>query len=434
MPRPWRKIFLCLFFLLLWVVSGIAASRNHKNDSQRAVKIVAATSSRQQRTALVIGNAAYQWASPLRNAVNDAMDIAAALQEMGFEVLLERDVTQQRLDEVIELFSQKLRQGSEGGRVGLFYFAGHGMQGSDGENYLVPVDAQISREQDIKYKTFPVGRVLGVMEEARNATNIIILDACRNNPFPRSFRSGQQGLAAVQAINGSLIAYATAPGSVAADGERRNGVYTEHLLRNMRTPGLAVEQLFKNVRIGVQQETVGKQTPWESSSLTQNFSFVVGAGEANVNPSPPPAPPQEKKPLSENVAAATLPTPLPPLSGVRSIYIEHDSTSRYLARHLEEQIREKKITVVKTYDGSPTTLKLILRSEVINESSYQTKLARLNVSLSAQNRAGNELFSDTRKVNGSSRTDHEQALQDASQIWSVAIKQKGVVESILQAQ
>ena len=220
------------------------------------------------RTALVIGNAAYA-EGRLTNPTNDANAMAAMLQEMGFQVNLLRDADLRTMDEAVNTFSKQLRQGG----VGLFYFAGHGMQ-VQGENFLLPLGARIEREQDVKYAALPVGRVLGAMEDSGNNLNIIILDACRNNPLARSFRSSQAGLAQVQAVTGSLIAYATAPGSVAADGMGNNGVYTSHLLKNMRRPDLPVEQVFKNVRVDVMKETNGKQTPWESSSLTGNFTFV----------------------------------------------------------------------------------------------------------------------------------------------------------------
>ena len=233
----------------------------------------------ERRTALVIGNSAYA-ESPLANPANDATDIANALQQMGFAVtpLLNADL--RRMRDAIETFSKQLRPGV----VGLFYFAGHELQ-VKGENYLVPIGARIARDQDVEFEAVHVGRVLGAMEAAENGVNIIILDACRNNPFARSVRSYQPGLAVAQAITGSLIAYATAPGSVAADGAGRNGVYTSHLLQNMRIPGVPIEQVFKNVRIGVMKETRNKQTPWESSSLTRECRVYTlssaRAGQSN---------------------------------------------------------------------------------------------------------------------------------------------------------
>lgn len=227
----------------------------------------------QRRTALVIGNAAYTEAR-LQNPVNDATDMAATLRQVGFTVTLLRDANQQRMEEAIDQFGLTLRQGG----IGLFYFAGHGVQVA-GQNYLIPIGARLRRESAVRYEAVHVGRVLDSMQDANNGINFIILDACRNNPFARQwrrFRSTplQRGLAVVQAVRGALIAYATEPGGVAADGAGRNGIYTKNLLRYMKEPGLAVEHMFRQVRVAVLDETGGKQTPWESSSLTGEFAFV----------------------------------------------------------------------------------------------------------------------------------------------------------------
>ena len=172
-------------------------------------------------------------------------------------------------------FGEKIR----GAAVGLFYYAGHGVQVT-GENYLVPVDAKVESEQDVEYECVKAGFALAQMDAARNSMNIVILDACRNNPFARSFRSESKGLAQMDAPSGTLIAYATAPGSVASDGSGRNGLYTQELLKQMRTSGLGIEDVFKRVRISVRAATQQKQTPWESSSLVGDFYFTrpQGAG------------------------------------------------------------------------------------------------------------------------------------------------------------
>jgi len=231
-----------------------------------------------RRVALVIGNAAYPTA-PLKNPVNDARDMAAELRGLGFEVILRENASLRQMEDAVDLFWQSLRKGG----TGLFFFAGHGLQ-VKGVNYLVPVDARISVEQDVKSLCLDANRVLGRMDNAGNALNLVILDACRNNPFARSWRSADQGLAKMDAPTGTLIAYATAPDSVAADGAGRNGVYTQHLLRQMKRPGLKVEDLLKQVRIGVLNDTAKKQTPWESSSLTGDFYFRPGAGAEAPKP------------------------------------------------------------------------------------------------------------------------------------------------------
>jgi hypothetical protein len=231
------------------------------------------------RTALIIGNSDYK-TSPLDNPVNDAQDIASILQKQHFHITLLTNATQKEMETEIYKFGKRLSKKSG---VGLFYFAGHGMQ-INGANYLIPVDAAVESASDVKYEAIDAGRVLGKMEDAENDLNIVILDACRNNPFHRSFRSAAQGLAQMDAPTGSIIAYATAPGSVAADGNGRNGIYTQNLIVRMQEPGLSIEQVFKNVRKDVVGQTSSKQVPWESSSLTGNFFFVDGDVEVVQQP------------------------------------------------------------------------------------------------------------------------------------------------------
>ena len=220
-----------------------------------------------ERLALVIGNSAYQEA-PLKNPLNDAEDMAATLRNLGFKVFLKKNADQRTMEDTIRYFGKQLRSGG----VGLFYFSGHGVQ-VEGRNYLMPVDARIESESDIRYEAVDAGRVLGKMEDAENQLNIVILDACRNNPYARAFRSEQTGLARMDAPTGSLIAYSTSPGEVAADGPEKNGVFTKHLIQHMITPNLSIEQVLKRVRIDVAKQTNGRQIPWESSSLMGDFYF-----------------------------------------------------------------------------------------------------------------------------------------------------------------
>jgi tetratricopeptide (TPR) repeat protein len=226
-----------------------------------------------KRTALVIGNGKYS-DSPLKNPPNDATDIAAALKVVGFEVMAYTDLDQTAMKRAIREFGARLK--SNGG-VGLFYYAGHGVQ-SKGVNYLIPVGAKVDSEEEVEYESVDAGFVLAQMESAKNGMNIVILDACRNNPFARASRSGEKGLASIDAPSGTLIAYATAPGSVASDGAGRNGLYTQEFLKQLQKPGSSIEDVFKQVRISVRSRTDEKQTPWEVSSLTGNFYFVPPGG------------------------------------------------------------------------------------------------------------------------------------------------------------
>jgi Caspase domain len=236
------------------------------------------------RVALLIGNSAYPEA-PLRNPVNDVRAMAQALRDLGFTVMLYENATKRTMETAIVEFGQRLADGG----VGAFYYAGHGLQ-VRGHNYLVPVDAQIESEAQTRIVTVDVELLLEQMAEAKNRVNMVILDACRNNPFERRMRGASRGLAAVDAARGTLVAYATAPGSVAADGDGKNGLYTEELLQALRVPGLKVEEVFKRVRVNVARRSNGAQTPWESSSLTGDLVVNEQAG-GKVPPAALAAPP-----------------------------------------------------------------------------------------------------------------------------------------------
>jgi uncharacterized caspase-like protein len=228
------------------------------------------------RLALVIGNSSYPTA-PLRNPVNDADAVARKLQELGFTVTLFTDVGLRPMERAIVQFGKQLK---EAGGVGLFYYAGHGLQ-MNGENYLVPTDARLEEDEEVRIETVDVDLITDVMLNANNGMNLIVLDACRNNPFGRGLRGGTRGLAAIDAAQGTLIAYATSPGSVAGDGDGNHGIYTGALLQALSEPGLKVEEMFKRVRIAVAERTHNAQMPWESSSLMGDFIF---------NPKQPDAP------------------------------------------------------------------------------------------------------------------------------------------------
>ena len=230
------------------------------------------------RVALVIGNGAYR-SAPLRNPVQDAQGMAGALRTCGFQVTLLEDASRARMFAALREFGLAI----QGGGVGLFYFAGHGMQ-VKGKNYLVPVDSDLASEDEVAYSTLDAEAVLAKMESARNRLNILILDACRNNPFGRSFRSSTQGLAQMDAPAGSYIAFATAPGHTAADGTGTHGLYTQYLLEHLKKPGLKVEDVFKRVRADVMKDSRSDQVPWESSSITGDFYFVPDAPAVSEAP------------------------------------------------------------------------------------------------------------------------------------------------------
>jgi uncharacterized caspase-like protein len=242
-----------------------------------------------RRLALVIGNGVYREAPKLANPVNDARAMAAALERVGFRVTLLTDGSHRRMEEAIDTFGLALRPED----VGLFYYSGHGVQ-VRGENYLIPVDANPKAATVLKFEALNAARVLGMMEAAGNRLNLVILDACRNNPFKGFTKGLDPGLARMDAPSGSLLAYATAPGQVAEDGAGRNSPYTAALLRHLPTRGLKVEDVFKRVRTDVERATRKAQTPWEATSLKGDFYFA-GAGGA-VPPRPPEPPPPAASP------------------------------------------------------------------------------------------------------------------------------------------
>jgi hypothetical protein len=223
----------------------------------------------EKRVALVIGNSAYKEGGALKNPVNDARVMATALRELGFRVIARENATKQQMERAVGEFGDALAAGA----VGLFYYAGHGLQ-VNGRNFLVPVDASIGSESRVRLETLDADLVIEQMASVGSAVNLVLLDACRNNPFERRFRSSGAGLAQINAPKGTLIAYSTAPGTVAADGDGANSIYTAKLVQAIKTPGLPIEEVFKRVRIEVSRETKDAQTPWEASSLIGSFYFV----------------------------------------------------------------------------------------------------------------------------------------------------------------
>ena len=230
------------------------------------------------RVALVIGNAAYEHTTPLRNPRNDATDVARALEGLGFEVIEGLDLDEAAFESKLREFAQAAR----GAEVTLFFYAGHGLQ-VEGENYLVPIDAKLAEEVDLRLEAFELAAFLRQM---RGATNLVFLDACRDNPLARDLARSMgptrstavgRGLSRVETASGTLIAYATQPGNVADDGADRNSPFTGALLAHIATPGLSVNDLLTSVTDAVVTGTAGRQQPWTHSSLRKPFHFKPAA-------------------------------------------------------------------------------------------------------------------------------------------------------------
>jgi Tfp pilus assembly protein PilF len=241
-----------------------------------------------KRVALVVGNSAYKNVTPLDNPAHDAKLMADTLRSLGFMLVgdgAQLDLDKAAFDGAVESFGNRL----QGADVGLFYYAGHGVQ-VRGINYLVPVGANLTKEADVDFQMLDSNLVLRQMESAGTKLNIVILDACRNNPFGgRSLRGGDRGLAQMQAPEGTLISFATQPGNVAQDGAAGNSPYTMALAQTLRRPGLDIFQTFNEVGLAVMQTTSNSQQPWVSSSpIRGNFYF---AGRATGMPPPAAATP-----------------------------------------------------------------------------------------------------------------------------------------------
>jgi WD40 repeat protein len=271
---------------------------------------LAQTPQRPQRQALVIGNGAYAEA-PLANPVNDANDVAKALRDIGFEVTLLTNTNLRQIEETVDAFSHQLGPGA----IGLFYFAGHGVQVA-GENYLIPLNTRLEREADVRYEAVALGRVLNALNESPAAAKVLIIDACRDNPFLRRWRSNRRGLAnrglvAPQSSGqqNTYIAFATSPDTTAADSAgSRNSPYTTQLLRYLRTPNLDVIKMFQFVRREVRKLTDDRQIPQDYSSLEADVILnqqivVASAGSPTQSVVPPP--------VAQSQPQTVYPQPLP---------------------------------------------------------------------------------------------------------------------------
>jgi hypothetical protein len=234
------------------------------------------------RHALVIGNSAYRTVGVLPNPLNDAKAVTDFLSAANFEVMLASDLTQDAMRGAIRDFAAKIAAAGPDS-IALVYYAGHGLQ-VEGENFLVPVDANIEQETDVGQQALRLSDLMTALASTPSKSRIVLLDACRNNPFSAINKTAGRGLAIVDAPTGSIVAYATAPGSEAEDGAGRHSPYTAALLKIGKEPGLHIEQVFKRVRRLVHDATDARQTPWESSSLTGDFFFFPTAAAVAAAP------------------------------------------------------------------------------------------------------------------------------------------------------
>jgi hypothetical protein len=226
------------------------------------------------RIALIIGNSAYPGNMALANPSNDAKDMANTLRNMGFGVIEVIDSDRTKMLEAIDRAGKALA-GKQG--VGMLFYAGHGLQ-LDWRNYMVPIDAKLNTAADVPKQTVDIEAVMNIFKSSGNRMNIVVLDACRDNPFADGKTASGKGLAPLDAPTGTFLAYATAPGNVAADGAvgSKNGLYTGFLLQELQKPTASIENVFKRVRFQVRKASDGSQIPWETTSLEDDFVFNSG--------------------------------------------------------------------------------------------------------------------------------------------------------------
>jgi hypothetical protein len=313
-----------------------------------------------KRVALVIGNAAYT-VGRLNNPVLDARAMAETLQGLGFEVLAHENLSYRGMRRAVAEFGERVGTGG----VALFYYSGHGLQ-VNGKNYLVPVDADIKNERYIAAEAIDADNVLLQLQEAKSRVNIVVLDACRDNPFAGRFRGLGRGLAFMDVPTGTYVAYSTAPGSVAEDGEPgQNGIYTSELLQALREPGLRIEDVFKRVRIAVQSRTQNRQKPWDASSMTGQFVFKPAkvaalpvAPAVPAVPALPAVPPSASGVVTAGASVPTMPRPvvreeLRPEVGALALTARIDGVEIFLNGQRIGEARLGRVLVVENLPVGP---------------------------------------------------------------------------------
>jgi len=329
--------------------------------------LLAADAAPARRVALVIGNGTYEEAGTLINPVNDASDIAARLKGLGFEVIEGNDLGKRELERKIGEFSDAL----DGAGVGLFYYAGHGLQ-VDGRNFIVPVDAKLDEPTKLRLETVQIDDILDIMEQ-QTTISLVFLDACRNNPFVRKLKrtatnrsaTALAGLAQFDSTRGSFIAFSTAPGSVAMDGAGRNSPFAAALLKHIGDPGQSINDLMIAVRRDVVAETGDAQRPWEQGSLLDRFEFVPD-GAAAVAEAKPALPAPAAAPAADTSARATKDTQVAALE--RSVGASKEIERLVREDYLQPDTEAMAETVKRLYGDGATILGAKLDAAAIVEA------------------------------------------------------------------
>lgn len=350
----------------------------------------------QRRIALVIGNSRYT-SGPLRNPENDAQVVSKALKETGFHVLTYTNLNQKDMKKAIRAFGDALVPGG----VAMFYYSGHGIQ-IKGSNYLIPINADIRNEGDVELEAVDANYVLNAMDVAKSRVNIVVLDACRDNPLPREVRSAARGLAQMNAPVGTIIAFSTSPGSVASDGTGQYGLYTQEFVKNVLTPDLPVESVFKKTLSGVKRLSDGNQIPWTSYSIEGDFYFlptsttdnaVIPPNEDDKTAASPE--PKKEEHFDETVPVTTGKNAVPQyLSDLKELYVYniysglgHDSAN-WGSKLVVNGVRYRK-GIVTHPDLSPGYVEYLLDGRY---SSFKAMVAMLDDCSLGDPTNGNAVF------------------------------------------
>jgi uncharacterized caspase-like protein len=329
----------------------------------------------ENRVALVIGNSAYQSVPALPNPANDAKAMAEFLKSAGFEVVSAPDLTQSNMRRMIGDFADSLT-GKGKDTVAIVFYAGHGLQ-VDGENYLVPIDANIVREADVPLQAVRLLDLMNALAAVPSKSRIVMLDACRNNPFSEINKVTGRGLAIVDAPGGTIVSYSTSPGSEALDGDGDNSPYTTALLQVAKEPGLPIEQAFKRVRFAVNDATRQQQLPWESSSLTSDFSFFPGEAGSRPRATPVSASAQgtDAKAATRSVDAWKKDLQKKPAREAYEIVIKDDTVEAYQAYLALYPLQPGGTRVREVLDRRRVMVAWYTAVTVNMPASYQTFLA-----------------------------------------------------------